>query len=181
MLIGKKLYDMGKSKPKVTRAVEVPPAPTDNETIDVNSFIQSLPEDKRSMAERVIIGIAESKVYQGPIPPPEDFREYEAVLPGASKEILGMAKSQQGHRIEMEKRIVDHEIKSEDRGQLFGFILGVLCIVGALIASYTGNYRLSYFLATTTLLGAIGVFVLRKFPQLFGKKKEANDDLTPTQ
>ena len=174
---------MGKNKPKVTKAVEMPPAPTGNgnDPIDVNSFIQSLPADKRNMAERVIIGIAESKVYQGPIPSPEDFKEYEAVLPGASKEILDMAKSQQGHRTEMEKKIVEHEIKSEDRGQLFGFILGVLCIVGALLASYPGNYRLSYLLATTTILGAIGVFVLRKFPQLFEKKKEANDDSVPSQ
>lgn len=172
---------MRKGKPIASKAVEVPPAPVNNDAIDVNSFIQSLPADKRSTAENLILAMAESKVYQGPIPPPEDFREYEAVLPGASKEILDMAKSQQGHRIDMEKKIVDHEIKIEDRGQLFGFIFGVLCLVGALVASLTGNNKLSYLLATTTLLGAIVVFVLKKMPQLFGKKKEADDDSEPSQ
>lgn len=170
---------MVKIKPTITKAADVLSEQTDNNTIDIDSFIQSLPANKRNIAKRVIIGIAESKVYQGPIPPPEDFREYEAVLPGASKEILDMAKNQQKHRIEIEKQIVGHEIKSESRGQLYGFILGVLCIVGALFSSYTGNYKLSYFLATTTLLGAIGVFVLRKFPELFSKKKEGDEDNLP--
>ena len=173
-------HDMGKSKQVVSKAIEAPPVPTGNDAIDVNSFIQSLPEDKRSTAENLILAIAESKVYQGPIPPPEDFREYEAVLPGASKEIIDMAKSQQEHRIDMERKIVEHEIKSEDRGQLYGFVLGAFCISGALFASYNGAQELSYILATTTLLGALGVFVLRKFPEWFGKKNETNKNTAPS-
>ena len=172
---------MRKNKPVVSKAIEVPPPPTGNEAIDVNSFIQSLPKDKRSMAEDLILAIAESKVYQGPIPPPEDFREYEAVLPGASKDILDMTKSQQEHRIDMEKKIVEHAIRSEHRGQLYGFILGVICICGALFASYIGVQGLSYILATTTLLGALGVFVLRKFPELPGKKKETSENTASSQ
>ena len=168
---------MEKNKPTANHEEgAVPVSKEDMGTVDVNSFIQSLPEDKRELAARMIIEVAESKVFQGPLPAPEDFKEYEAVLPGASKEILDMAKAQQEHRISMEHRIVDHEIKSEDRGQLYGFIIGLLCIGGSLFASYTGNFKLSYFLATTTLLGAVGVFVLRKFPEIFGKKKDASKE-----
>lgn len=143
--------------------------------ISVNDFINSLPADKREKAAQVIIGIAESRSFQGPIPAPEDFREYEAVLPGASREILDMAKTQQSHRTGIENKIVDHEIKHEDAGQLYGFILGLVCIVGSLVASYMGNETLSYVLATTTLLGAIGVFVLKKIPSLFNQSKRIPD------
>jgi uncharacterized membrane protein len=41
--------------------------------------------------------------YQGPLPPAEQVRSYEQVLPGSFDRILRMAERQQEHRMELER------------------------------------------------------------------------------
>ena len=144
----------------------------ENKPVDVSEFIQSLPKDKRGIATQLIVGIAESRVFQGPLPAPEDFREYEAIMPGISREIVDMAKNQQTHRMELEKNIVRNEIIQSSRGQIMGFILGLMCLVGALVAAYLGVPKLAYLLGGTTLLGVVVVFVLNRLPWTSKKKEE---------
>ena len=144
----------------------------ENKPVDVSEFIQSLPKDKRGIATQLIVGIAESRVFQGPLPAPEDFREYEAIMPGISREIVDMAKNQQAHRMELEKNIVRNEIIQSSRGQIMGFILGLMCLVGALVAAYLGVPKLAYLLGGTTLLGVVVVFVLNRLPWTSKKKEE---------
>lgn len=43
-------------------------------------------------------GIVQQISYSGPLPAPEAFAKYEATLPGAAREILDMAKKEQGIR-----------------------------------------------------------------------------------
>ena len=46
----------------------------------------------------------EHKAYSGPLPPPEDFGAYKAVLSDAPERILAMAEKQIQHRISMEEK-----------------------------------------------------------------------------
>ena len=168
---------MGNDKQKNKKAVDAIPAHADEaESVDVGAFIQSLPEDKRDLATRMYIGVAESKVYQGPLPAPEDLTAYEDILPGAAREIIDMAKTQQEHRIDCERKIIEYDIRTGNRGQWMGFVLGILCIAGSLFAAYIGYAKLSYLLAAPALLGVIGVFVLKQFPDLFKKKEDSSKD-----
>ena len=50
--------------------------------------------------------IAAFAAYSGPLPPAEQIRAYEEVLPGSADRILGMAERQQAHRLELEKMTV---------------------------------------------------------------------------
>lgn len=58
-------------------------------------------QDSRSVrAESLAMYFKKSS---GPLPSPEDFREYEDVLPGAADRILGMAEYQLRHRASAQK------------------------------------------------------------------------------
>ena len=149
-------------------------APATKESVDIDAFIQSLPEDKQDLATRIYIGVEESKFFHGPLPAPEDLKEYENILPGAAREILDMAKTQQSHRMGCEQRIIDHDIRIENRGQWMGFLLGGLCILGSFAAAYIGYAKLAYLLVAPALLGVIGVFVLKQIPDLFRSKTDSS-------
>lgn len=68
-------------------------------------------------------------VRSGPLPEPDDFREYEDICPGAAKAILAMAVDQASHRRDLESRVVSANIARESRGQwlaasAFGIVAG---------------------------------------------------------
>jgi uncharacterized membrane protein len=37
-------------------------------------------------------------IHRGPLPPPDQFKDYEAILPGSADRILKMAEKEQDHR-----------------------------------------------------------------------------------
>ena len=59
--------------------------------------------------------------FRGPVPPPGAMRAYEEITPGAADRILTMAENEAAHRQ-----------RTESRGQLFGFLLGLVPLVGAI-------------------------------------------------
>lgn len=141
----------------------------------VSKVIQGLPKDKREEVTQLIVGIAESHVFRGPLPAPEMFREYEKVLPGLSREIVDMAKDQQSHRMELEKKYVSSSILQSSRGQVMGFILGILCIIGAVVSAYIHESTLACILGGTTLLGVVVVFVLNRLPWKSGNTEDTEE------
>lgn len=63
------------------------------------------------------------QLFSGPIPPASELLKYEQVLPGAAERIMSMAERQSIHRQKMEDKMLDANIKSEKRGQFFGFTI----------------------------------------------------------
>lgn len=156
--------------------IVAPSVVEEGDNLNVDAFIQSLPEDKRAMATRMIVGFAESKIYRGPIPPPEYLEAYEKIVPGSAKEILDMARKQQEHRMSCERIIIDHDIRVENRGQWMGLGLGGLCIAGSFFTACLGYTSLASLFAVPALLGVISVFVLKQIPDLFKKRDDKRDD-----
>lgn len=93
----------------------------------------------------------------GPLPAPEDLKEYDLLIPGAAQQIISMAESEQRHRISMEQATLVSDQRHRDQvlaaqvantrslfrrefvGQLFGWLIGVGCVGGAIYTVHVGG------------------------------------------
>lgn len=148
---------------------------TDNTPVDLNSVIQSLPEDKRKIIQGALLAISESSTFSGPLPAPEDFAGYEKVLPGATDRIMKMTEKQVEHRIESEKKIIDNKFKQSGRGQIIGAILVCVCIMASVVLGLNGHDWIAGGIGVTTVIGVAVVFVLNKNPSS-SKADEADEE-----
>jgi uncharacterized membrane protein len=106
--------------------------------------------------------------FTGPIPPPIALREYDDVLPGAAERILKMTEEQSSHRRELEKQVIDENLKQAKRGQRYGLIIGLAAIAvgGACIMS--GQWIGGSIIGGGGLTGLVSVFIV-------GKRKEKRE------
>ncbi len=100
--------------------------------------------------------------HSGPLPPPETFRGYEDVSPGAADRIISMAEREQGHRHACDLQLLDAEraqqkelASFERRGQTFGFWLAVLGLVGSFGLVLAGMTTAG----AVTLLAEVGALI----------------------
>ena len=59
--------------------------------------------------------------FGGPIPPPDILAGYDQVVPGAADRIITMAETQSRHRQEIEKSIINSDIRNSKLGLWLGF------------------------------------------------------------
>lgn len=75
----------------------------------------------------------ESTRYEGPLPPPADLAQYEQVSPGFADRIIQMAEKEQSFRHEDIKTVRGIQRKIIGRGQILGFILSLVIIIGGIL------------------------------------------------
>lgn len=75
---------------------------------------------------------------QAPLPAPDDFAQYEQILPGSAERILRMAEIQASHRQNMERQMIIANIRSERRGQWFGLIVSIVALA---LAGFSAYYK----------------------------------------
>lgn len=139
------------------------------ETVDsaIDTILKAVPEDQKGEAIRALMIIKE-EAFEGPIPPPSLFREYEAILPGSADRILKLAEAQQSHRIEIEKSAVKSQMKQGERGQLFGFAIFLIGIALTVLFILFDMKTFAGIFASGTMAVIIGLFLL-------GKREIRND------
>jgi len=71
---------------------------------------------------------AVSHTHIGPLPPASEFADYNSALPGAADRILTMAEQASTHIRESEAAMIKGAIKSDARGQYFGFVITLLSL-----------------------------------------------------
>lgn len=104
-------------------------------------------------------GKYEERRYLSELPDPDDLAKIESLREGAVDLILGQYQAQAEHRREMEKRVVEGNIRQQDRGPLYGMIL-VLTALGCgtyLIA--TGRDAGGLATIITALAAPVAVFI----------------------
>lgn len=135
----------GKSRNKRHRNPKTvnPPARQDN----------SLPSNSLTVSQQIITWRS------GPIPSHEEFAGYEAVLPGAADRILSMGEQQTKHRINLENKVINHDIIKSYAGLFFGLIV---CL-GGFYTSYKivelGHSVAGTLFGAAPLAGLVAVFV----------------------
>ena len=108
--------------------------------------------------------------FSSPIPPPNILKGYNDIIPNGAERIIAQSEIQLNHRINLENFAVKAELKQSGRGQIFGFILGVIVLGLATILALYGHETIAGIFGTTTIGALVTVFVL-------GQKAQ-NKDLT---
>ena len=85
------------------------------------------PQQPQTPVRRVSASIS---AFQGPLPPPELLERYSQIVPNGADRIVAMAESQLQHRQSLESAVVNGNVAAQSRGQIMGFILGLVAILG---------------------------------------------------
>ena len=122
-----------------------------------------------------------SAEYTGPLPLPQDFREFEEILPGAADRILGMAEQNQILQHEATMALIQANSGSEKRGQWFGFIVAlmgfmVFCLASALSVYFMrlGITAYGLYLLLSAIGGLVTPFLISLAYFLNRRKTEAS-------
>jgi uncharacterized membrane protein len=119
-------------------------------------------EKRREMAQMVAVSTTISKTHIGPLPTPEDFKNYEAALPGAAERILAMAEREQHRRLEMNTEGLARSYSLSVRGQMYGFAIALVGLGAAVWMVIAGHDWAGGTVGGGTLVGLVAVFVVGK-------------------
>ena len=103
--------------------------------------------------------------YSGPLPTPDMLAQYNTTFPECAERIVTMAESQALHRQEIEKIFIHAAIKSESRGQIYGFIVALSAIIGGVIIVSNGKDVIGLTAIISALVALVGVFIYGKRQQ----------------
>ena len=121
-----------------------------------------LSEDQKAKAVVKVVA-SKSEIYSGPIPHPDHLRQYDEINPGSAKLIIQMFVEQSEHRRKQEDKTLDANIKGFALGQIFGFILLLVCLIGGFILVWFDKNAAGM----TSIIVAVAGFALSYF---YGKK-----------
>lgn len=115
--------------------------------------------------------------FEGPIPPPNLLREYNAIVPGAAERILAMAENEGRHRQSLESKAVEANIdaqkkqlqinelqvkstfRSDTLGQSFGFLISAGCVGGSVFLAVSGHTEIAAALAIIPSAAIVKAFL----------------------
>ena len=126
-------------------------------------------EKEKEQVRQVVAEVIRSE-FSGPIPPPSIIKGYEEILPGSADRILAMAEKQSDQR-----KIVNTEARDSLLGILFAFMLGLGCILAAvvmviLVPKSAGV--ISGAVLGVTGIGSIIATFIKSTRGSYGRKKE---------
>ncbi len=137
-----------------------PPAVNPDDDAFTTGDTEDDPEFRRSVS---------ASLFSGPIPPPALMREYADLDPEFPRRFIEIVERQQSHDHEVEKAVLlnNKEIMlgNQDllrRGQLFGFVLALVGLIGGLIAAFLGSPIAGSIIGAGGLALLAGVFVYSK-------------------
>jgi len=103
----------------------------------------------------VQIGQTTVALTTGPIPPPEQLRAYEQIVPGAANRILTMAEQEQKVRLS----ILSAQVRQSARGQWMAFALALCFLAASIWVTLAGWPWVGGILGGTTVVGVVTIFI----------------------
>lgn len=125
-----------------------------------NNNIQPIKPDTK--LKRFVLETVRTELFQGVMPPPEMIEKYEKLFPGAAKFFFTEVEKQTNHRIEIEKKVVDSNIRNEKRGSWFAFIITMSALIGGFTLTAFGFKIYGVITAVASLFSLVGVFISGK-------------------
>lgn len=144
--------------------------PSNEVPANINDILEELPEEKRKVIVSTMLAI-EERSYSGPLPSPEDFKEYEQAMKGSTDRIMTMTEKQVDHRIDMEKIIVTKKFSQSTMGQILATVLILFFGYISYDLAMHGHDTVAGVIGVTTVIGLAVVFVLNKIPNIYPKDK----------
>lgn len=120
-----------------------------------------------------VVRTESSALHAGPLPHPDQFRQYEETLPGAADRILTMAEEESKHRqlmersileleqagIELQREVIQEEVAQSRLGLLIGAVVSVILVVVAVIVAVIGHPWPAVVIGTADIVALASVFV----------------------
>jgi uncharacterized membrane protein len=117
----------------------------------------------------------QSSFFSGPLPSPEQLEHYERVHPGLAERIVSMtersyesASIQTNHRIQIENKVIKHNIILSYLGWFSGYSLGAGGLVIATVLTFKG-FQLGGAAAFITSIGTLGGLFF------YGRRKQGEE------
>lgn len=140
-------------------------------------ILELIPDQENKDKASVLMAIYEEK-FSGPLPHPKHLESYEQTLPGAADRILTMAENQQKHRMDLENQAIPSEIKINNRGQWFAFIMGIVLIIASTAIVLFGSVTAGTILIVFIFLGYLAIYLRGKISMKADlKNKEISGDI----
>lgn len=127
------------------------------EIVDIEEVVGIINESNMSNTQKIKVMslVTQKEEYSGPIPHPDHLRQYEEISHGSADRLITMAEKQSDHRQETERTVIKAEILYKKRGQIFGFILAIICLICGFVLLFMGKNTEGF----STIIGTIGVMV----------------------
>jgi uncharacterized membrane protein len=138
-----------KSVPKETEVI--PPEITEEILAQIGFSKKDLPKIKSMI--RLLH-------YEGIFPPPGFLKGYEEVLPGAADRIFKLTENNADQRIKRETKKLAIESRNSLLGLVFGFIIAVAFLSGAVYLTVKGYPIPGTLLGTLDIVSLVSVFVI---------------------
>jgi len=106
--------------------------------------------------------------FSGPLPHPEILEGYGRIVEGGAERVIAMAERQSEHRQKLEVKAISSQLQESGKGQLFGFCLGILGILGSTAVGIFGHWAVGVAIAA----GALGTLTASF---IFGKASQRKD------
>lgn len=147
---------LGKTdKPGNLEKTEIPAE--DREIVIPKSVLEELPRD----VQIKVTQSASSYKFSGPMPHPELYASYEEILPGSAERLLSLTEKQAEHRTSWETKALDASIRHAARGQIFGLVVALVAIGGAIYLGSQGQNVVGGFLVIASVMGFVDQLVRR--------------------
>ena len=100
-----------------------------------------------------------SASFSGPLPPPEVLIKYNDAVPDGAERIIVMAEKQAEHRMGLENRVIDADIRRSNWGLAAGFVVALAGLLVSYLLVDGGNPAAGVIVASIDLVGLVGAFV----------------------
>jgi uncharacterized membrane protein len=100
-----------------------------------------------------------SSTFSGPLPPPDILARYNDAVSDGAERIIALAERQAAHRMGLESRVVDADIKRSNWGLVAGFIVAVAGLLIAFLMVDRGNAVAGVVVGSLDLAGLVAIFV----------------------
>lgn len=120
------------------------------------------PEILENLPENTRIAFIQSASFQGPLPPPALYREYEEVKPGAVDRILAFSDKEQAHRHHWEIKAMEYSNKEVVRGQWMGFAISIVALGLAAYCASLGQKLVGGVVGGASIAGILTAFIKKR-------------------
>ena len=93
------------------------------------------------------------------MPPPEQLRQYNEVLPGAAERMLALVEKQQAHRHSLETKMVDSDVRRTWMGMWMGMTVVIVTVAAGTLLAWHDKQVIGGLVAGLPLVALVGVFV----------------------
>ena len=148
-----------------------------DESVETSDELEAVVRREVSNFAQEIL-VAEQELFLGPLPHPKHLAEYKEISPDVPERIMQMAEDQAEHRRKLESAIVESNLKLEARGQVFGFVIAIIAVIGGIYLMANGHSVSGAATAISALAGLVGLFLwVRRERKQELKKSKASDPL----